>query len=106
MSHGTQPLISIKNVNKFFGAHQVLHNVNLEVFPGEVVIVIGPSGSGKSTLCRCINRLEVMSSGSISLDGVLQPEEGKELAHFRAEVGMVFQSFNLLGLIPRGLPRL
>jgi len=62
---------------------------------GEVVVVIGPSGSGKSTLCRTVNRLETVSSGEIRIDGTPLPEEGKALAHLRADVGMVFQSFNL-----------
>jgi glutamate transport system ATP-binding protein len=65
------------------------------VAAGEVVVVLGASGSGKSTLCRCINRLESHDAGSITIDGVPLPEEGKELARLRAEVGMVFQSFNL-----------
>lgn len=89
------PLISIEGVNKFFGAKQVLHNIDLHVMPGEVVVIVGPSGSGKSTLCRCINRLETISSGEISVAGMLQPEEGRALARYRSEVGMVFQSFNL-----------
>jgi glutamate transport system ATP-binding protein len=89
------PLISIRAVNKFFGAKQVLHDINLNVMAGEVVVVVGPSGSGKSTLCRCINRLETIDAGEISIAGQIQPKEGKALARFRSEVGMVFQSFNL-----------
>jgi glutamate transport system ATP-binding protein len=89
------PLISVEGVSKFFGEKQVLHNINLHVMPGEVVVIVGPSGSGKSTLCRCINRLETISSGEISVAGMLQPEEGRALARYRSEVGMVFQSFNL-----------
>ncbi|MBN3756501.1 amino acid ABC transporter ATP-binding protein [Paraburkholderia sp. Tr-20389] len=89
------PLISIEGVNKFFGPKQVLHDINLHVMPGEVVVVVGPSGSGKSTLCRCINRLETISSGEIAVAGMLQPAEGRPLARYRSEVGMVFQSFNL-----------
>ena len=89
------PLISVEGVNKFFGAKQVLDNINLHVMLGEVVVIVGPSGSGKSTLCRCINRLETISSGEISVAGMLQPEEGRALARYRSEVGMVFQSFNL-----------
>ncbi|MFJ6419324.1 amino acid ABC transporter ATP-binding protein [Paeniglutamicibacter sp. NPDC091659] len=73
----------------------VLQNINLEVAKGEVVVVLGPSGSGKSTLCRTINRLETIDSGSIEIDGQVLPEEGKLLARLRADVGMVFQSFNL-----------
>jgi glutamate transport system ATP-binding protein len=73
----------------------VLRDIDLVVDPGEVVVVIGPSGSGKSTLCRCINRLEPIDSGTIEVEGMPLPEEGKELARLRAKVGMVFQSFNL-----------
>jgi len=85
----------MKDVNKHFGGLHVLQDINLEVGHGEVVILIGPSGSGKSTLCRTINRLETIDSGSILIDGVPLPEEGKALARLRADVGMVFQSFNL-----------
>ncbi|MCF6468789.1 amino acid ABC transporter ATP-binding protein [Nonomuraea sp. MG754425] len=88
-------LIVLDQVNKRFGDHHVLRDVNLSVRQGEVVVVIGPSGAGKSTLCRAINRLETIDSGTISLDGTPLPAEGKELARLRAEVGMVFQSFNL-----------
>lgn len=90
-----QPLIVLDKVCKSFGAHQVLHDIDLTVGRGEVVVIIGPSGSGKSTLCRCINRLETISSGSIAIDGVPLPAEGRALARLRAQVGMVFQSFNL-----------
>ncbi|MFE2211653.1 amino acid ABC transporter ATP-binding protein [Streptomyces canus] len=89
------PLIELRDVNKYFGELHVLQDINLTVGKGEVVVVIGPSGSGKSTLCRTINRLETIKSGSITLDGQPLPEEGKALAKLRAEVGMVFQSFNL-----------
>ncbi|MCB5169516.1 amino acid ABC transporter ATP-binding protein [Streptomyces bambusae] len=89
------PLIELRNVNKHFGQLHVLQDINLTVGRGEVVVVIGPSGSGKSTLCRAINRLETIESGSITLDGRPLPAEGKDLAALRAEVGMVFQSFNL-----------
>ena len=85
----------LKNVNKHFGALHVLQDIDLTIARGEVVVVIGPSGSGKSTLCRTINRLETIDSGAISIDGKPLPEEGKELARLRADVGMVFQSFNL-----------
>ena len=88
-------LVQVTGVNKYFGDHHVLKNINLEVGKGEVIILLGPSGSGKSTLCRTINRLEPISSGDIKIDGVSLPEEGKALADLRAEVGMVFQSFNL-----------
>ncbi len=87
--------MSLKGVNKWFGDLHVLQDINVDVARGEVVVVIGPSGSGKSTLCRAINRLEPINDGEITLDGVQLPNEGKELAKLRAEVGMVFQSFNL-----------
>jgi glutamate transport system ATP-binding protein len=90
-----QPLVLLKDVNKHFGDLHVLRNINLEVRKGEVVVVIGPSGSGKSTLCRAINRLETIDDGEILIDGTRLPSEGKELARLRADVGMVFQSFNL-----------
>ncbi len=89
------PLIELRDVNKFYGKLHVLQDINLTVGRGEVVVVIGPSGSGKSTLCRTINRLETIESGHITLDGRPLPEEGRGLAELRAEVGMVFQSFNL-----------
>jgi glutamate transport system ATP-binding protein len=89
------PLVVVEKVNKHFGDLHVLRDVDLTVGRGEVVVVIGPSGSGKSTLCRCINRLEPVTSGRITIDGVALPEEGKALARLRADVGMVFQSFNL-----------
>ncbi len=82
-------------VNKHFGDLHVLKDINLTVDAGDVVVVLGPSGSGKSTLCRTINRLETIESGEIRIDGQPLPEEGKALAHLRADVGMVFQSFNL-----------
>jgi glutamate transport system ATP-binding protein len=90
-----QPLIAIRGVNKWFGDLHVLRDINLEIAHREVVVVIGPSGSGKSTLCRAINRLEPIQEGEITIDGVTLPEEGKELARLRADVGMVFQQFNL-----------
>ena len=90
-----EPLVVIEGVNKHFGDLHVLKDINLSIDPGEVVILIGPSGSGKSTLCRTINRLETFETGSITIDGKLLPDEGKELASLRADVGMVFQSFNL-----------
>ncbi|MEU9351028.1 amino acid ABC transporter ATP-binding protein [Streptomyces griseoloalbus] len=89
------PLIELRDVNKYFGDLHVLQDIDLTVGRGEVVVVIGPSGSGKSTLCRAINRLETIQSGTIVLDGQPLPHEGKELARLRADVGMVFQSFNL-----------
>jgi glutamate transport system ATP-binding protein len=89
------PLVVVDKVNKHFGDLHVLKDVDLTVGRGEVLVVIGPSGSGKSTLCRCINRLEPVTSGRITIDGTALPEEGKALAKLRADVGMVFQSFNL-----------
>ncbi|MCZ2404001.1 amino acid ABC transporter ATP-binding protein [Paenarthrobacter sp. Z7-10] len=88
-------LVELTAVNKHFGELHVLQNINLRVQKGEVVVVIGPSGSGKSTLCRAINRLETIDDGDIRIDGKELPAEGKELARLRADVGMVFQSFNL-----------
>ena len=90
-----EPLVIVENVQKHYGAFHALKDVNLTVGKGEVVVVIGPSGSGKSTLCRSINRLETITRGSIRIDGKELPAEGKALANLRAEVGMVFQSFNL-----------
>ncbi|MET9725377.1 amino acid ABC transporter ATP-binding protein [Streptomyces zaomyceticus] len=89
------PLIELRGVNKHYGTLHVLQSIDLTVGRGEVVVVIGPSGSGKSTLCRAMNRLERVESGEIVIDGRPLPEEGKALAALRAEVGMVFQSFNL-----------
>jgi glutamate transport system ATP-binding protein len=91
----SEPLVVMQEVNKHFGDLHVLRDINLTVNRGEVVVLIGPSGSGKSTLIRTINRLETIGSGKISIDGVVLPEEGKDLARLRADVGMVFQSFNL-----------
>jgi glutamate transport system ATP-binding protein len=89
------PLVELRDVNKHFGSLHVLRDINLNVARGEVVVVIGPSGSGKSTLCRTINRLETIDSGTIAVDGQPLPAEGKGLARLRADVGMVFQAFNL-----------
>ena len=90
-----RPLVVMDKVNKFFGSLHVLRDIDLTIGEGEVVVIIGPSGSGKSTLCRTINRLETLDSGTIQIDGVSLPDEGKDLATLRADVGMVFQSFNL-----------
>ncbi|MFD8548191.1 amino acid ABC transporter ATP-binding protein [Streptomyces sp. NPDC059649] len=90
-----EALIELRGVNKHYGKLHVLQDIDLTVGRGEVVVVIGPSGGGKSTLCRAINRLETIESGTITLDGRPLPEEGRALAQLRAEVGMVFQSFNL-----------
>jgi glutamate transport system ATP-binding protein len=92
---GGRPLVVLENVNKHFGDLHVLKDINLILHQGEVVVVIGPSGGGKSTLCRTINRLETIDEGTITLDGVPLPNEGKALARLRSDVGMVFQSFNL-----------
>ena len=91
----TTPMVRMASVDKHFGELHVLRDINLEVPQGQVVVVLGPSGSGKSTLCRTINRLEPIDSGVIEIDGKTLPAEGKELARLRADVGMVFQSFNL-----------
>ena len=92
---GAVPMISLRGVNKHFGALHVLRDIDLDVQRGQVVVVLGPSGSGKSTLCRTINRLETIDSGTIAIDGEVVPAEGRKLAQLRSEVGMVFQSFNL-----------
>jgi glutamate transport system ATP-binding protein len=94
-AEAAEPLVVLDNVNKHFGALHVLQDIDLTIARGEVVVVIGPSGSGKSTLCRTINRLESIDSGSITIDGRPLPAEGRQLARLRADVGMVFQSFNL-----------
>lgn len=88
-------MIALRGVNKYFDDFHALKNINLDIPRGQVVVVLGPSGSGKSTLCRTINRLETIDEGTIHIDGKLLPEEGKELAKLRADVGMCFQSFNL-----------
>ena len=90
-----EPLVVMSDVQKHYGDFQALTDINLSVNRGEVVVVVGPSGSGKSTLCRTINRLETITSGRITIDGADIPAEGKALAALRADVGMVFQSFNL-----------
>ena len=89
------PVIELRHVEKHYGDLHVLKDINLSVHKGEVVVVIGPSGSGKSTLCRTINRLETIDSGEILIEGKPLPQEGKELAAMRADLGMVFQQFNL-----------
>lgn len=88
-------MIRLTGVNKYFGDYHALTDINLDIPAGQVVVLLGPSGSGKSTLCRTINRLETIDSGEIHIDGVLLPEEGKDLAALRSEVGMCFQQFNL-----------
>ncbi len=89
------PMIRMSGVQKYFDDFQALKDIDLEVAHGEVVVVLGPSGSGKSTLCRTINRLETIEEGTIGIDGTVLPEEGSQLAKLRADVGMVFQQFNL-----------
>ena len=88
-------IIQINNMNKWFGDFQVLKKINLEVKPKEKIVVCGPSGSGKSTLIRCINRLEEHQEGNIIVDGTELTEDTKNIEQIRAEVGMVFQQFNL-----------
>ena len=89
------PMIRMSGVQKYFDDFQALKDIDLEIAHGEVVVVLGPSGSGKSTLCRTINRLETIEEGTIEIDGTVLPEEGSQLAKLRADVGMVFQQFNL-----------
>ena len=91
----SDPIIQIKDVNKWFGEFQVLKNINLEVEKNKKIVVCGPSGSGKSTLIRCINRLEEHQEGQIVVDGNELSENTKNIEQIRAEVGMVFQQFNL-----------
>ena len=91
----SDPIIQINNVNKWFGDFQVLKDINLEVEKNKKIVVCGPSGSGKSTLIRCVNRLEEHQQGSIIVDGTELSEETKNIEQIRAEVGMVFQQFNL-----------
>ncbi|QDQ99238.1 amino acid ABC transporter ATP-binding protein [Tomitella fengzijianii] len=88
-------MIDMRSVDKHFGDLHVLRDIDLQVPTGQVLVLLGPSGSGKSTLCRTINRLETIDSGTISIDGTQMPREGKDLARLRADVGMVFQQFNL-----------
>ena len=95
MDANNTAIIQMHHVDKHYGQLHVLQDINLDVHKGEVVVLIGPSGSGKSTLCRTINRLETIDSGEILFEGKPLPQEGKELAAYRAEIGMVFQSFNL-----------
>lgn len=94
-SDPAKPMIRMEGVQKYFGDFHALTDINLTVPAGQVVVVLGPSGSGKSTLCRTINRLETIEEGTIAIDGTPLPEEGAALAKLRADVGMVFQQFNL-----------
>lgn len=91
----TEPIIELRHVGKHYGDLHVLKDINLTVHKGEVLVVVGPSGSGKSTMCRTVNRLETIDSGEILIEGEPLPQEGRELTRMRAELGMVFQSFNL-----------
>ena len=91
----SEAIIKIENMNKWFGDFQVLKDINLEVEKNKKIVVCGPSGSGKSTLIRCINRLEEHQKGSIVVDGTELNENTKNIEQIRAEVGMVFQQFNL-----------
>ncbi len=91
----TEPIIRIEGVNKWYGQFQVLTDIDLSVAPGERIVVCGPSGSGKSTLIRCINRLEAVQQGRITVDGIELTAGGKQVEAVRQEVGMVFQQFNL-----------
>ena len=95
MTSGSEAIIRLSGVGKWFGDFQALKDINLSVAPGERVVVCGPSGSGKSTMIRCINRLEQHQAGEIVVDGVTLDEDDRHLAQVRAEVGMVFQQFNL-----------
>ena len=88
-------MISYKNVNKWYGELHVLNNINLEVEKGEVIVVCGPSGSGKSTLIRCINRLEPIQEGELVVDGMAVHDKKTNMTKIRAEIGFVFQAFNL-----------
>ena len=91
----SRPLVEVSHIEKYYGTFHALTDVSLTIDKGEVVTLLGASGSGKSTLCRCINRLETIQGGTIAIDGQPLPQEGKALARLRAEIGMVFQSFNL-----------
>lgn len=98
MNNATQPIVRMQQLNKHFGALHVLNGIDLEIIPGEVVVIIGASGSGKSTLIRCINGLEEFQAGSLVVDGNELLPHGKStkaLQTIRTEVGMVFQQFNL-----------
>ena len=99
-------IIQIKDVNKWFGDFQVLKNINLNVEKNKKIVVCGPSGSGKSTLIRCINRLEEPQDGKIIVDGNEMSENTKNIEQIRAEVGMVFQQFNLFPHFPHLAPHL
>ncbi|MCA9888018.1 MAG: amino acid ABC transporter ATP-binding protein, partial [Anaerolineae bacterium] len=90
-----EPIILVKNINKWYGDFHVLRDVSLSIAPQEVVVIIGPSGSGKSTFIRCINRLEEHQEGLIAVDGIELSHDVRNVAEIRRETGMVFQQFNL-----------
>src|ERR1043165_8079188 len=90
-----EPIIRVNNASKHFGRVFALNHVSLDVYSGEVVLIIGPSGSGKSTLLRCINRLETIDQGEIWVDGIQINSKATNINQVREEVGMVFQQFNL-----------
>src|SRR5688572_1562661 len=92
---GAESIIRMEGVNKWYGTFQVLTDIDLSVRTGERIVICGPSGSGKSTLIRCINRLETVQKGTIVVDGIELTAGGKNVDAVRAEVGMVFQQFNL-----------
>ncbi|MBN1679098.1 MAG: amino acid ABC transporter ATP-binding protein [Anaerolineae bacterium] len=94
-NHADEPIIICRDVNKWFGNFHVLKDINLEVQPQEVVVIIGPSGSGKSTFIRCINRLEEHQEGQIIVDDIELSHDVRNIAAIRSEIGMVFQQFNL-----------
>ena len=94
-NNSNEPIIICRDVNKWFGNFHVLKDVNLEVQPQEVLVIIGPSGSGKSTFIRCINRLEEHQEGQIIVDGIELSHDVRNIAAIRSEIGMVFQQFNL-----------
>jgi ABC-type polar amino acid transport system ATPase subunit len=88
-------VIEMRGVNKWFGSNQVLKDIDLHVQAGEVLVICGPSGSGKSTLIRCVNRLEAIQQGTVVVDGIALDDPAIDVAKLSAEVGMVFQQFNL-----------
>ena len=90
-----EPIISCQKVNKWFGDFHVLKDISVDIYPQEVVVIIGPSGSGKSTFIRCINRLEEHQEGHIVVDGLELGHNLRNIAAIRREIGMVFQQFNL-----------
>ena len=91
----SKPIITMRNVDKWYGEYHALVDINLEVQPGEKIVICGPSGSGKSTLIRCINALEPIKSGEIVVDGMVLDQNPAHVQAIRREVGMVFQQFNL-----------